>query len=272
MKIICIDDEKLILDMTVMMCRRLPEKPEVIGFYTAADALQYMQSHNADIALLDINMPDMNGMMLAARLKEFQRNLAIIFLTGHAEYAVEAFSMHVSGYLLKPINMERLAAEIHHAAEIIELKKTKTKNTNIFIRTFGDFDVLVDGKPIAFARSKSKELLAYLVDRRGGNVTRPEVFSVLWEGKEYTRSMQKQLDVVLRSLRTTLSQYHISSILEMGKNGFHIIPETFDCDIYRFYDGDVDTINAYQGEYMSSYSWASITEADIDDIIFSKNN
>ena len=53
MRIICIDDEPLILQMTVALCRELPEKPDVCGFSTAADALKWLAERTADIALLD---------------------------------------------------------------------------------------------------------------------------------------------------------------------------------------------------------------------------
>ena len=263
MRIICIDDEKLILELTVSMCRELPQKPEVRGFNNSADALAYIRNYKVDIAIMDINMPDMSGIIMAAKMKEINKNVAIIFLTGYSEYALDAISMHASGYLMKPVSMERLSAEIDYAIENIELHKYKPKNTNIFIRTFGRFDVFLDGEPISFQRSRAKELLAYLVDRKGSMVSRATAFSVLWENRTYDRPMQKQFDVILRSLRTTLEKYGISDIIEMKKGYIRAVPEQFDCDLYRFFDGNIDTINSFKGEYMSEYSWASITEANI---------
>ena len=73
--------------------------------------------------------------------------------------------------------------------------------------------------------------------------------------------MQKQLDTYIRTLRETLQEYGIGQILEMEKGVLRVKPDTFVCDAYLFYSGDSDTINAYRGEYMSSYSWANMTEA-----------
>lgn len=265
MKIICVDDEKLILDLTVSMCRALPQKPDVVGFQKAAEAIAWLPMHKADIALLDINLSDMNGLILAAKIKELSPNTAIIFLTGYSEYALDALSMHASGYLMKPVSEERLKAEIDYAAENIGLKKSRNSGRDIFVQTFGCFDVLVNGKPIRFPRSRSKELLAYLVDRYGSYVSRATAFSVIYEGQTYNRPMQKQFDVILRSLRQALEDYGIDDILEVSRKGLRVIPERFNCDLYRFYEGDVETINAYRGEYMSEYSWASITEANISE-------
>ncbi len=265
MKIICIDDEPLILNMTVALCRELPAKPEVCGFSNAADALHWLENHTADIALLDINMPDMNGIQLAARIRAADSNVSIIFLTGYSEYAVDAFRLHASGYLLKPVSKQRLTEEIDH---VMQQRNTGSAlpadRAQISVRTFGEFDLFVNGQVVAFPRSKAKELLAYLIDRQGGSITRATAFAVLWEEGVYDRSMQKQLDVVIRSLRTTLKSVGAEDILEMKQGALRICPEKLDCDMYRFLGGDVAAINTYRGEYMNAYSWASTTEAFLD--------
>ena len=117
---------------------------------------------------------------------------------------------------------------------------------------------------MSFARAKSKELLAYLVDRQGSSVTRAEAFSALWEDGFYDRSMQKQLDVILRSLRSTLEEAGVADVLEVQRGSVRVRPELISCDLYRFLAGDVDAVNAYRGEYMSSYAWAELTEAYIE--------
>ena len=262
MKIICIDDEPLILNMIAALCRELPAKPEVCGFSHAKDALCWLETHTADVALLDINLPDMNGIALAARIREADPNVSIIFLTGYSEYAVDAFRLHASGYLLKPVNKQRLAEEIDLAMQRRSGKSAPLPaRAKIFARTFGDFDLYANGQVVAFPRSKAKELLAYLIDRQGGSITRATAFAVLWEEGVYDRSMQKQLDVVIRSLRATLKSVGAEDILEMKQGALRICPEKLDCDLYRFLGGDVAAINTYRGEYMNAYSWASPTEA-----------
>ena len=265
MKIVCIDDEELVLRLTVSLCREMSFQPEVHGFSSANAALEFLTQNEADIAITDINMPDMNGLILAAKIKELNPNIAIIFLTGYSQYAVDAFRIHASGYLLKPVNRDRLEEEVRYA---VSRRSSITESTkkHIEVRTFGDFDVFVNGEIVSFARSKSKELLAYLVDRQGGSVSRSAAFTVLYEDLPYDRKMQKQFDVMIRALRQTLIRYGIDDIFELKNGVMRVIPEKVDCDLYRFYEGDIDTINSYRGEYMSSYSWASFTEAFMDRI------
>ena len=263
MKVICVDDEPLVLQLTASMCRELPQFDEVECFAGPTEALEWMENNTPDLALLDIDMPTMNGITLAVRMKIIHPETAIIFLTGYAQYAIDAFSLHASGYLLKPISRERLYQEVEYALS----GKHQKCHSHIQVQTFGNFDVFVEGKTVTFTRSKSKELLAYLIDRQGSSITRAEAFSILWEDEFYDRAKQKQLDVIIRSLRTTLREYEISDIVEMQGGTLRVIPEMLDCDLYRLFEGDVDTINDYRGEYMSSYSWASLTEAYIDRFI-----
>ena len=255
MRILCVDDEPLTLEYTVQQCAQLPGIPEVKGFTRPKEALAWFREHPADLALLDIDMPKMDGITLAKELKKLHAGTAIIFLTAYREFAYDAFAVHPSGYLLKPVMQEDLAREAAHALDGL------AKPPHILAQTFISFDLLVDGKPVAFSRSKSKELLAYLVDRQGRSVTRAEVFAALWGDRPYDVSMQKQLDVYIRSLRETLRAYGIDEILEMNRGMIRVVPERFACDLYRFLAGDAQTVSAYSGEYMSAYSWASETEA-----------
>lgn len=263
MTAICVDDEPLVLQLTLSLFRDLPGFQEVEGFAGPLEALDWLENHTPDIALLDIDMPGMNGLELARRIRDMHPDTAVIFLTGYSEYALDAFQLHASGYLMKPINREKLASEVEYALS----GRNRGKASNVFAKTFGNFDLLVDGRPLVFKRSKSKELLAYLVDRHGGNVSRPEAFAVLWEDIFYDRAMQKQMDVVIRSLRSTLEEAGVGEIFEIQSGWMRILPERMDSDLFRFLDGNREAIQEYRGEYMSAYSWASQTEAYLDRIL-----
>ena len=257
MKAICVDDERLLMEDAVSMLKSLNVFDEVTGFVRSDEALNYLDKGQADLALLDIDMPDMNGLELAMSIKNRCPDTAIIFLTGYSEYAVEAFSVHASGYLLKPVSLDKLKLDVEYALS----GKIKTASDHITVKTFGNFDVYVDGNPINFKMSKCKEMLAYLIDKQGTGVSRAEIFSVMWEDRLYDRKMQKQLDVYLRSLRESLKDYGIEDIFEMQKGSLRVRPENFTCDAYLFFSGDSDAVNSYRGEYMNAYSWASMTES-----------
>ena len=255
MTAVCVDDESLILDYVVALCREI--QIDARGFHRAEDALAWLKTNRADLAILDIDMPGMNGIELAAEIKKLHPDTAILFLTGFSEYALDAFSLRASGYLLKPVTREKLEAEVAYVLK----NRPSVPTVHIQARTFGHFNLLVDGKTVLFKQAKCKELLAYLIDRNGGSVTRPEAFSVLWDDREYDRPMQKQFDAILRSLRDTLEESGAGEILEIKKGTLRIRPEKMTCDAWRFFSGDVEAINAYRGAYMTGYAWGSDTES-----------
>lgn len=261
MKAICVDDEAKTLEYTVDRCRELAQMDRVEGFTHAQDALEWLKDHPVDIAFLDINMPDMDGIALAARIRERYPDMAIVFLTAHREFAFDAMSVRPSGYLLKPLTREALAKETDYAMR--GRGKPLNRASGIVVRTFGSFDVYVDGELLVFPRSKAKEVLAYLVDRQGKAVRRADIHAELWNGEGYGHRQQKYLDVIIRSLRDTLKKAGVSQILEMKDGLLKVLPEYFDCDLYRLIQGDPLAIRAYHGKYMSNYGWAEFGEGRI---------
>ncbi|MBQ7372402.1 MAG: response regulator, partial [Blautia sp.] len=97
MRVICVDDERLLMQDTVKLCLGLDLVDEAKGFTRPEEALSWMEREPVDVALLDIDMPGMKGIDLAALIREKWPDMPIIFLTGYAEYALDAFSVHASG-------------------------------------------------------------------------------------------------------------------------------------------------------------------------------
>ena len=131
MRAICVDDEELVLRLTISLCELSPLVDEAKGFTRAAEVLSYLEENRADIAILDVDMPDMDGISLAMKIKEKRPEIAVIFLTGYSQYAVDAFAIHASGYLLKPVSRERLFSEIEYALK----GRSVENNKELFVRT-----------------------------------------------------------------------------------------------------------------------------------------
>ncbi len=256
MRMICVSAEPEALEHNLSLLRDIGCVDEIKGFTSGKEALLWLDGHSTEGALLDMDPADMSGITLAEKIRKKQQRIAIILLAGSREHAADAFAVHANGYLIKPVDKERLREEITYIAEFM----FPGGNNDIVVKTFGVFDIYVNGEVVRFRRSKSKELLAYLIDKRGGSCKRDEVFYALWESREYDRPMQKQLDVVIRSLKRTLAEYGIERIFELKGGNMRVCPETFACDVYSLQKGDAEAADMYQGEYMSYYSWASVKE------------
>ena len=182
MRAICVDDEELILQRTVTLVKKTKKFDEVDSFTDAAEALEFLSANSAALALLDIDMPGMGGLDLANAIREKSSDIKIIFLTGYSEFAVDAYAMHATGYLLKPVSYDRLLSEIEYALDSDTPAADKGKNgtaSRVVVETFGYFNILVDGHPVTFKRSKAKELIACLIDRQGQFISRKDLFYIL---------------------------------------------------------------------------------------------
>ena len=110
---ICVDDEPILLDWLDKNVSASPDIERSEKFTDELDALDFVAQHPFDIAFLDIELHDMDGVAVAQRLREINPNCGIIFCTGHASYAVKAISqVLVDGYLLKPIRTNAVQHEI----------------------------------------------------------------------------------------------------------------------------------------------------------------
>ena len=253
MTVICVSQDKLLIDDLVSLCRTAAPDTDVIGFTGAETPQEWLKERRTDLAMIDTDMPDRAGFLLAENIRNKNPETAVILLSSAPEDAVDAFALHVSGFLLKPADASGLAAEISRALS------EKRPESPVFARTFGRFALFAGGMPVAFRQARCAELLAYLIDRQGGSVTRSEAFAILWEDRMYNRSMQKQLDVIVRSLRHTLEENGIGGIFENRRGSLRIRPEKITCDAWRFFNGDPEALSTCRGEYMSGYSWAAET-------------
>ncbi len=78
----------------------------------ATQAIELLKRLEFDVALLDINLPGADGMTLARMLREFPDPPAVVFITAHAQHAVQAFELEAVDYLTKPVRLERLVAAL----------------------------------------------------------------------------------------------------------------------------------------------------------------
>lgn len=255
-----VDDERNALFNLRDKLREIPEIKNVEMFENPVNAVAFAEQHKIDIAFLDVEMYGMTGIELAKALKEISPKTNIVFVTGHAEYAVHAFSVEASDYLLKPVAVEEIRTAMSRLRHPIIQKKPR-----FYVQAFGHFELFVDDVPVRFARAKSKEILAYLIDRRGASVTKRELATVLWPDEEYTRSKQFQLQTLISEMMKSLRDVGAEDIVVKYHSNLAIHIGEMDCDYYRFLRGNTGAVNAYVGEYMANYSWAEFTLGTLTD-------
>ena len=262
MRAICVDDELFAMKYTVQQCLQLPQIDEVQGFTRSREALDWLKDHEVDLAILDINMPEIDGIELAGRIKQMYPQTAILFLTAYKEYAFDAFSVHPAGYLLKPVSLEELEEEISHAAG----DEKSAAQARLQVRCFGYFAVFWKKKPLVFGRKKTLELLTYLVDRGGAPCSAEEAIDVLFETSSEQEDLKKakqNLRNLVFDLTSVLKQIGQEDILIRTRSTIAICPDRIDCDYYGLLAGNKKNQDEFSGEYMEQYSWAETTKGKI---------
>ena len=247
MKILLVDDEKLQLIRLLNTVKKVLPDSEILSYTNPVLAFKENENNLIDIAFLDIEMPEINGIQLAKKLKKINPKINVIFVTAYDNYALDAYKLHASGYVTKPVNEKKVKDELEGLRYDVELKPSK----KLQVKCFGNFEVFYNGVPLKFARSKSKELFAYLIDREGAAINVNELNAVLWEDddhKSYLRNLVSDITATLKSvgLDDVFIKRHNECFIDISK---------VDCDAYEYKNNNPDAIRAYRGEYMMQYSW-----------------
>ncbi|MBR5773772.1 MAG: response regulator [Clostridia bacterium] len=246
---IAVDDEQLMLGALVSAISASPDISEVTSFSGCDEALEFIKNNHADVAFLDINMRGMGGLALAEKIVDLRPDCKIVFCTGYEEYAIPAFRLHASGYLMKPISAQDVQGEINN------IKGKRQREKPIEVKCFGNFEVYANGEKLTFKRSKTKELFAYLVDRNGAGVTVAEIGVALWDNDEEQKN-QNYIHQLFRDLRQALESVGVTEIFEKNNYSYSINPQKVECDYFSYLKTGKPE---FYGEYMSQYSWAEET-------------
>lgn len=229
---------------------------------SAQDALALARYERIEFAIVRVDCSSVSGYDLGMKLRESNNGMVLVLLTSDG-IDVRAFLDVRADYLmLDPVD-PGLLADVFDRAQILRSRQLK----KVRIRTFGSFDVFVDGKPIDFRSAKAKELMALLVDRRGGYLTTEYAFALIWEGRRASDAGYSLCRKAFARLSAALESAGIGDILVVTPEGRYLDKAKFDCDLYDFLDGDPKARAGYYGEYMSSYTWGEVTHAALERIV-----
>ena len=238
MRILAIDGDPRALDLLTACLRQACPQGELHPFSSGHKALAWLKTTGAgfDAAFLEVALPEMSGVALARQLQARCPRGNLIFVTEFPQYMGEAFDLHASGYLMKPVTVPEVQRELADLRYPVQ-----------------------EEAPVHFRRSRTKELFAYLIDRRGAGSTMGELISILWEGRLDTPGVRSQLRSLITDLRTTLQALGQEAVIIKRRDLIAVDPKQVDCDYYRFLAGDRSPGNLFRGEYMSNYSWGETT-------------
>ena len=247
---IAVDDEALMLRALVRAISLSPDVTEVVKFSEAEKALQYVSENPVNVAFLDINMRGMGGLALAEKILDVCPDCKIVFCTGYEEYAIPAFKLHASGYLMKPISAEDVQKEIDN------IKGVRQKEKLLKVKCFGNFEVYAKDEALQFKRSKTKELFAFLVDRNGAGMTAKQICAVMFPEDTDDNKNVAYLRQLVLDLKNTLKTVGAENVFCHETPCYRIDTNLLKCDYISYLETGKPE---FHGEYMTQFSWAEET-------------
>lgn len=227
----------------------------------AEEACYLVERKEFSAVLTETKRGDYDGLKFARAVHDRAPNTRVVFITENAELAVPAFKTRAVSYLLEPVSIQELTDEF------IDLGVSGgSASKKVEAKTFGNFELFCNGEIVKFGRSKSKELIAYLIDKNGTTATGSELIVNLWEDKDVDRTTRSMLHNLVSDIKKTFLEYGLSDIFETKRNAFRVKKDKIVCDYFDLLDGKSDAKRKFNGEYMSAYEWAEFTIGRLLDI------
>lgn len=257
MRIIYVDDEMPAINNFRLTVAHFSEIRELHTFQSGEEALDFAGSHTVDAAFLDMEMPGIHGLSLARALKAHDSEIRVVFVTAFGQYALEAFGVDATGYLLKPYT----AADIRK--ELAKCSYRHLPSHRMVVRTLPTLSVTVDGVPLSISGSKPREMLALLVDRGERGFSVGEAIACLWPERPADAGTQSLCRMTWKRLTDALDSAGVGDVVYTADNRRYLKTDAIDCDLYRILAGDRREAEKYGGSYLSEYEWAEERNAQL---------
>ncbi len=253
MNIAYIDKELYDLENFRYLSGDITEIDRVECFQNEEKFIDYIRFNNVKLVFMDLDWD------LIKRVQEIDEKIAISIITSDKKQALTAYEQGMFGYILKPYTSDDIKKITLRLQNIVGKRDVK----DVKIKTFGRFDIFVDGRALFFSNKKAKELLALLVDHRGGIVTMDETIDILWEERLPDEKTKALYRMATKNLRDTLRKAGCDDILIESRGQRSIDFRRIDCDYYNFFEKPQKYRHLFNGEYMTEYSWGEYTLAKL---------
>ena len=285
-RIIVVDDELLALKRFEHIVQKDNRVKLVQTFQDGLSALDFVKENTIDIAFLDIEMPEINGLELANKIQEIDPYINIIFITAYDQYALDAFKAHAIGYLLKPLDINAFLEQITQVARNAEPRKiapisseNKETTKKLIVRFLGQslcYDESAPNTPITFRTTKAYELFALLVHHYKTPLSKFTILDILFPDADYDKA-NKLFYVSCSYLRSAFSKLDYPDVLIRDNDNYRINTALLDCDYITLIEAEkklpeysteelVALSTLCVGEYHmgKTYDWALETKAYIE--------
>ena len=259
-----LENEAAQLPMSELLSSIEPDA-ELMCFGSPLPALAAAREREVDVAVVDTELEDLDGLDFGQYIQEIYPFVNLIYLTNSEADGYRALRQHASGILPKPVPAEELKTELNS----LRYPLTQKGRKRLFAQTFGNFELFVDGKPVNFKYSKTKEIVALLINNRGAQTTNGEIIATLWEDDGDPEKKTSYLSNLRQDLQNTFTRLKLNGVILKQRGSMAIATDRIECDLYDWLEKKQASQYHYLGDYMNQYSWPEVMHAELDEISWS---
>ncbi|MGO4786522.1 response regulator [Paenibacillus sp. 2KB_20] len=277
MKVILVDDEPLALKYLERQLLKLDTMSiDVIGTYSNPfEGRDEILIRDVDIVFLDISLPELNGIELAEQLLEQKPHLCIVFVTGYHEYAVTAFELNAVDYIVKPVQLDRVAKTMERLRSRIASRPEEIMESNRNIRMTMFRQVMIEQPNeqgqfalLHWRTTRAQEIFIYLLQHRGQLVRKSALIDMLWPEFDMDKAYP-QLYTAIYHIRKTLEPYDTRFQITNTTEGYVLNMEGVQLDIEEWenwfklnpsvsaelIERHIEMMKLYTGDYLQEYDY-----------------
>lgn len=241
MKALVIDDERVYHTIMERLLSQI-DGVELVGCYLQPeDALDRLRRQAADIAFIDIQIGQENGLDVARLLRSSHPDLEIVFVTSHKEYAAESFESYPLDYIVKPVSKRRLEQTIARAASRLRERKnarlvspSPASSVQLKVRALGGLEVGSElGGPVRWISKKSLELFAFLLMHRGRGVSKSRILEHVFPDMPQ-KNAETYLNTSVYQLRKALQEHGYKHIVDHAQEQYWLLLDRVEVDFMTF--------------------------------------
>ena len=264
MTILTVIKNKDLLDELKGILTAIQPDAEILSFTDSPKALAAARGKKIDVAFLDAKLTEIDGLLLGQYLKDLYHDINLIVLTRERSTAYDAMALRASGCLLFPMNKDDILQEMR------ELRNPpgSARQKRVYAQTFGNFELFIDGVPVSFKYSKTKEIIAVLINNKGVQTTNGEIIACLWEDDGDPKVKASYLSNLRQDLQNTLTELNANDIIIKQRGSMAIASDRIECDLFEWLARKNTSKYQYLGDYMNQFSWAEFVHAELDEISY----
>ena len=211
-KVLCLEDEEAILKN---ICASLELFfAEVNGVTDGYDALELAMSDAYDVLVLDISVPNIDGLEIAKKVRTINQKIPIVILSSHIEqeYLWRAVELKITRYLAKPYDKKLFIKALEDVALELGGRKPTLRLNDELEYDFGKKVLYINGEISHLSKSESR-LLEYFLNNKNQTITYEQIFDYIWE---YEQPSKEAIKTIVKELRRKLGKDVIKNLYGVG--------------------------------------------------------